>query len=257
MSCSARLPVYILLAGTVFPEYAGTVIFLLYLTGIVLAILISLVFKKTIFRKSEAPFVMELPPYRMPTMKVIIRHMWEKGKQYLSKMGGVILVAVILIWALGYFPAGSSATPEQRLEQSYIARIGKTIQPVIEPLGFDWRMGVSLITGAAAKEVVVSTMGVLFGHDTSTDHNGPVTFEEKLRQSVHQGGSRSGEPLFTPLASASFLLFILIYMPCVAVIATVNRESGSWKWALFLMFYTTVLAWLLSFTLFQVGSLIL
>jgi ferrous iron transport protein B len=164
MSCSARLPVYILITGAVFPDHAGNVIFILYLTGIVLAVLISLIFKKLIFKSNEAPFVMELPPYRMPTLRVITRHIWEKGKQYLNKMGGIILIAVVLIWALEYFPGGASVPPAQRLEQSYIARIGKTIEPLIAPLGFDWRMGISLITGAAAKEVVVSTMGVLFGH---------------------------------------------------------------------------------------------
>lgn len=256
MSCSARLPVYILIAGAVFPDQAGNVIFGLYLTGVLLAILISLVFKKTLFKSSEAPFVMELPPYRMPTIQVVFIHLWDKGRQYLSKMGGIILIAVILIWALEYFPGGSSATEEQRLEQSYISRIGKTIEPVLEPLGFDWRMGISLLTGAAAKEVVVSTMGVLFGtgiEDPETDA-GPLTRE--LQSATFQHGPRQGEKLFTPLVGISYLLFILIYMPCVAVVATVSRESGSWKWALFLIGYTTVLAWLLSFAVYQIGSLI-
>ena len=168
MSCSARLPVYILVTGAVFPDHAGTAIFLLYITGIILAVLVSLVFKKTLFKSKEAPFVLELPPYRVPTLKVSVRHMWEKGQQYLRKMGGVILLAVILIWALEYFPGGMDTPPDERLEQSYIARIGRFVEPVIEPLGFDWRMGVSLMTGAAAKEVVVSTMGVLF--DSGKEH---------------------------------------------------------------------------------------
>jgi ferrous iron transport protein B len=257
MSCSARLPVYILIAGSIFPKYAGSVIFGLYITGIILAILISLVFKRTLFKSKEAPFVMELPPYRMPTFQVIMRHMWEKGKQYLSKMGGVILVAVILIWALEYFPGGHTMSPEERLQNSYISKIGKTIEPVIAPLGFDWRMGVSLITGAAAKEVVVSTMGVLFGSNHYHEKGKPSTLGIQLQQATHQDGPRMGQTLFTPLAGISYLLFILIYMPCVAVVATVNRESGSWKWALFLITYTTVLAWVLSFAVFQIGSLIL
>ena len=167
MSCSARLPVYILIAGAIFPKYAGSVIFSLYITGIALAVLMAMIFKRTLFRQKEAPFVMELPPYRVPTVKVIFRHMWDKGQQYLKKMGGVILIAVILIWALEYFPGGGKTSNQtERLEGSYIAKIGKTIEPVIKPLGFDWKMGVSLITGAAAKEVVVSTMGVLYdsGH---------------------------------------------------------------------------------------------
>lgn len=252
MSCSARLPVYILIAGAVFPDHAGTVIFLLYLTGIFLAIVISLIFKKTLFKSKEAPFVLELPPYRIPTLKVASRHMWEKGQQYLKKMGGVILIAVILIWALEYFPAGGNATPEERIEKSYIARIGRVVEPVIEPLGFDWRMGVSLITGAAAKEVVVSTMGVLF---ESEKENPKQQLKDAIRQSTYPSGPKADQKIFTPLAGASYLLFILIYMPCVAVIAAVSKESGSWKWALFLMVYTTTLAWILSFAVFQIGTL--
>ena len=257
MSCSARLPVYILVTGALFPNYAGSVIFGLYLTGVVLAILVSLIFKKTLFKSQEAPFVMELPPYRMPTMRVIIRHMWEKGQQYLRKMGGVILIAVILIWALEYFPAGNTASPRERLQNSYIGKIGKFIEPVIAPLGFDWRMGVSLITGAAAKEVVVSTMGVLYSSPHYHETGAPQNLTTTLQNETYLTGSRTGKKIFSPLAGISFLLFILVYMPCVAVIATVNRESGSWKWALFLILYTTSLAWLLSFTVFQVGSLIL
>ncbi|MEI7663387.1 MAG: ferrous iron transport protein B [Bacteroidota bacterium] len=256
MSCSARLPVYILISGAIFPGHAGTVIFGLYMTGIILAVLISLVFKRTLFKSKEAPFVMELPPYRMPTFRVIMRHMWEKGRQYLQKMGGVILIAVVLIWALEYFPAGSNATPEARLQSSYIGMVGKSIEPVIAPLGFDWRMGVSLITGAAAKEVVVSTMGVLFGSSHYHQKEVPVTLGTRLQQATYHDGPRMGTKLFTPLAGISFLLFILIYMPCVAVVATVNRESGSRKWALFLITYTTILAWILSFAVFQLGSLI-
>ena len=257
MSCSARLPVYILIAGAVFPEHAGSVIFGLYITGIILAMLISIIFKKTLFKSKEAPFVMELPPYRMPTLRVIAMHVWEKGRQYLSKMGGVILIAVILIWALEYFPEGSSVTPDQRLEKSYIAKIGKAIEPVISPLGFDWRMGVSLITGAAAKEVVVSTMGVLFGSSYDDNTVKPSSLGVKLQAATYQHETATGKKLFTPLVGISFLLFILIYMPCVAVVATVNRESGSWKWSLFLISYTTVLAWLVSFAVFQIGSLMM
>jgi ferrous iron transport protein B len=256
MSCSARLPVYILIAGAIFPDHAGSVIFGLYITGIVLAILISLVFKRFLFKSQEAPFVMELPPYRMPTHSVILSHMWEKGKQYLSKMGGIILIAVILIWTLEYFPGGNKLSPDERLQNSYIAQIGRAIEPAIAPLGFDWRMGVSLITGAAAKEVVVSTMGVLFGSNHYHERRNAKPLGVQLQQATYQNGPREGQKLFTPVAGISFLLFILIYMPCIAVVATVNRESGSWKWALFLITYTTALAWLLSFTVFQIGSLI-
>ncbi len=256
MSCSARLPVYILITGAIFPRYAGTVIFGLYLTGILMAILVSILFKKTLFKSKDAPFVMELPPYRMPTLRVILRHMWEKGEHYLKKMGGVILIAVILIWALEYFPRGHAGiSQEERLENSYIGKFGQAIEPVIHPLGFDWRMGVSLITGTAAKEVVVSTMGVLYGTSQSHEKDKKANLSAILQSERYQEGSRVGEKVFTPLAGISFLLFILIYMPCVAVVATVKKESGNWKWALFLISYTTALAWMLSFSVYQIGSM--
>jgi len=256
MSCSARLPVYILITGAIFPRYAGTVIFGLYLTGIFLAILVSILFKKTLFKSKEAPFVMELPPYRMPTFRVIIHHMWEKGEHYLKKMGGVILIAVILIWALEYFPRGNAGiSQEERLKNSYIGKFGQAIEPVIHPLGFDWRMGVSLITGTAAKEVVVSTMGVLYGTSQSHEKDKKANLSAILQSEQYQEGSRVGQKVFTPLAGISFLLFILIYMPCVAVVATVKKESGNWKWALFLISYTTALAWMLSFIVYQIGGL--
>ena len=256
MSCSARLPVYILVTGAIFPRYAGSVIFGLYLTGIILSIIISILFKKTLFKSKEAPFVMELPPYRMPTIKVLIRHMWEKGEHYLRKMGGVILIAVILIWALEYFPRVKAGVgQDEQLKNSYIGKFGQSIEPVIYPLGFDWRMGVSLITGTAAKEVVVSTMGVLYGINQNHEHDKKVNLPSILQNEKYKEGSRTGQKIFSPLAGISFLLFILIYMPCVAVVAAVKKESGSWKWALFLITYTTVLAWLLSFSVYQIGML--
>ncbi len=257
MSCSARLPVYLLITGAIFQKHAGTVIFVVYMTGIILAVIISMIFKKFFFKNKEAPFVMELPPYRMPTVRVIARHMWEKARQYLKKMGGVILIAVIIIWALEYFPGGSGMGRAERLQQSYIGKIGKVIEPVIEPLGFDWRMGVSLITGAAAKEVVVSTMGVLYSTPSADDFNPKADLTARLQSATYESGNRKGQKVFTPLAGFSYIIFILIYMPCIAVIATVRRESGQWKWALFLMLYTTALAWSLSFIVYQLGSLIL
>lgn len=257
MSCSARLPVYLLITGAIFPKHAGTVIFMVYITGIVLAVMASLIFKKFIFKNKEAPFVMELPPYRRPTLRVILRHMWEKAQQYLKKMGGIILLAVIIIWALEYFPGGSKMSQSERLQHSYIGKIGKVIEPVIAPLGFDWRMGVSLITGAAAKEVVVSTMGVLFAAPSADELNPGTNLTAQLQSATYESGRLKGKKVFTPLVGFSYILFILIYMPCIAVIATVKRESGHWKWALFLMLYTTALAWSLSFIVYQIGSLIL
>ena len=293
MSCSARLPVYVLIAGAIFPERAGHVIFLLYMVGVAFSLLISMLFKKTLFRHKDAPFVMELPIYRNPGFRMILRHMWNKGVHYLKKMGGVILIASVVIWVLGYFPRYTAysedfnrlieeeeqtlmslqpsgnpsdvAASEERVaalyqqrnserqENSYIGRIGIAIEPVIRPLGFDWKMGISLVTGFAAKEVVVSTMGVLYQaeHETET-----VSLQSKIREQVYLEGPRAGEPVFTPLAGFSFLIFVLFYLPCVAVITAVGKESGSWKWAGFVLFYTTAIAWVASFLVYQVGSLL-
>jgi ferrous iron transport protein B len=283
MSCSARLPVYVLVAGAIFPERAGSVIFMLYLTGVVFSLFMSILFKKTLFRNREAPFVMELPIYRNPGIRVILRHMWIKGAHYLKKMGGVILLASLVIWALGYFPrnveysrdygqlialeeqknTAQSAVQASLLAQqmeaerqnhSCIGRMGKALEPVIRPLGFDWKMGISLLTGFAAKEIVVSTMGVLYHADPGSDE-GTASLQDRIRTQVYTDGPRAGTRVFTPLSGISFLLFVLFYLPCVAVIATVGRESGSWKWAAFVLFYTTAIAWTASFAVYQLGSL--
>ena len=283
MSCSARLPVYVLIAGAIFPARAGNVIFMLYMTGVAFSMLMSIVFKKTFFKNSEAPFVMELPVYRNPGIRVILRHMWHKGAHYLKKMGGVILLASLVIWALGYFPRSVEYTKDyqeliaiekqkgtvqsesqallltqqmesERQQNSWIGRLGKAIEPVIRPLGFDWRMGISLVTGFAAKEIVVSTMGVLYEADTNTGDL-TVSLQKRLREQVYTAGPRVGQKVFTPLTGISFLLFVLFYLPCMAVIAAVGRESGSWKWAAFVLFYTTAIAWTASFVVYQAGSL--
>ncbi|MDF1575199.1 MAG: ferrous iron transport protein B [Bacteroidales bacterium] len=283
MSCSARLPVYVLVAGAIFPAKAGNVIFMLYILGVVFSMLMSILFKKTLFKNSEAPFVMELPMYRNPGIRVIMRHMWRKGSHYLKKMGGVILVASLVIWVLGYFPrgveysrdyehlinlekqAGSGQSASQimlltrqmeseRQQNSYIGRIGMAVEPLIRPLGFDWKMGISLVTGFAAKEIVVSTMGVLYQADPGGEE-GTASLQDRISKEVYSEGPKAGSRVFTPLASISFLLFVLFYLPCVAVIATVGRESGSWKWAAFVLFYTTAIAWTASFAVYQLGSL--
>ncbi len=296
MSCSARLPVYLLLIGAVFPEFRGTMLFFLYFTGIFLAVLVAMIFNKFVFKEDDVPFVMELPPYRLPTLKSITKHMWYKGVQYLQKMGGVILVASILIWALGYFPrnevqhkgsirdeslpelssvelepaeisgtgpaegslstamevSGADSTGQHR---SYIYMLGNFIEPAIRPLGFDWKMGVALITGIAAKEVVVSTMGVLYHAETDVQTTS-LTLSEKIKDETYNSGLNEGEKVFTPLTTLSFLLFVLIYFPCVAVVAAISKETGSWKWAAFAVFYTTGLAYLVSFMVYQAGSLL-
>lgn len=277
MSCSARLPVYLLLIGAIFPKYQGTLLFLLYFIGILLAIIAALVFKRLIFKTQGTPFVMELPPYRMPTPRSTLKHMWQKGSQYLKKMGGVILVASIIIWALGYFPKSTTAMPitdESQsgltsndlnslrtreseaiaLENSYIGRIGKAIEPILQPLGFDWKMGVSLISGVAAKEIVISTLGVLLhSEDSGTLNESNLT--NKIQNERYTSGHNKGKLVFTPLATISFLLFILIYFPCVAVFAAVRKESGSIWWAIFTIFYTTTLAYIISLIVYQLGSL--
>jgi len=275
MSCSARYPVFVLLISAFFVNFKGTILFLLYLVGIAMAALVAFLLKNTLFKAREIPFVMELPPYRMPTIKAIAKHTWFKGLMYLRKMGTVILVASIIIWALGYFPRNNARIAEHKAmisqaetesqvhelinamnreqqEQSFIGRIGRFIEPVIQPLGFDWRMGVSLVAGSAAKEVVVSTMGVLYQTDDSAGVTGLI---EKLQNQVYLSGPRKGEPVYSPLVAFAFMIFILIYFPCIAVIAAIKKESGRWKWPAFLAIYTTALAWISAFAVYQIGNL--
>jgi len=248
MSCSAKLPVYILIAGAIFPAHAGNVIFGLYLFGILLSVLVAIVLKNTVFRKQVSPFVMELPPYRVPTSRAILKHMWFKGQLYLRKMGGIILVASILIWALGYFPR-TDGTKSEQLENSFIGIIGQTVEPVIKPLGFDWKMGIALITGTVAKEIVVSTLGVLYQDNEESD-----LLAKKIQTVKHKEGPRINQKIYSPPAALAFLLFVLIYIPCIASLAAIKKESGSWKWAILMATYTTSLAWIISFAVFQIGS---
>lgn len=250
MSCSARLPVYILLVAAFFPKNQGLVLMSIYFIGIVVAILTALLMKKTLFKNSSVPFVMELPPYRMPTIRNILIHMWEKTGQYLRKMGTIILMASILIWALGYFPLEreSGVNSSRHLEQSYIGKIGHFIEPGLEPLGFDWKMGVSIVTGLAAKEIVVSSMGILYHVPDAEDNN------QGLAESLKSQLDSQGNHIFSPLVAYGFMLFILIYFPCMAVIAAIKKEAG-WKWALFTIFYTTGIAWIVSFCVYQIGSM--
>lgn len=283
MSCSARLPVYVLIISAFFPKKPGTILFLIYLIGIALAAIVAIIFKKTLFKTDEVPFVMELPPYRIPTIKSTIRHMWHKGAQYLKKMGGVILVASIFVWALGYYPRdikysqnydqkieelkqeGKSNHQEQvneliqqkkkeKHEKSYIGRIGHFIEPVMQPLGFDWRMSVSILSGVAAKEIVVSTMGILFQASKETGDEVEV-LSTRLQDAEYESGPKKGQQVFSPLIAFCFMLFILIYFPCIATIVAIKKEAGNWKWAVFAMVYSTSLAWVISFVVYQVGNL--
>ena len=255
MSCSARLPVYILLISAFFTHHHGLVLTSIYAVGILLGVLTALVLNKTSFRKKDAPFVMELPPYRMPTLRNTIIHMWSKSVQYLKKMGTIILLASIIVWALGYFPreVNSSNNSSTQLENSYIGRLGHFIEPVIHPLGYDWKIGVSLLSGLAAKEIVVSTMGVLYQSDAETVGTS-ASLQTKLQEQEFTGGPRIGQKVFTPLVAYSLMLFILIYFPCVAAVAAIRKESN-WKWAVFSVFYSTALAWIVAFLVYNVGSM--
>lgn len=245
MSCSARFPIYLVMIGAFFPENRGLVLLSIYSVGIFLAILLARLFSAFLVKGEDTPFVMELPPYRLPTSKSVIRHTWEKGRQYLRKMGGIILVASIIVWFLSYFPRyEGNATDEttariEQQENSYIGRIGKGMEPIIQPLGFDWQMGVGIVAGLGAKEVVASTLGVLYAGEDSEDVN------------------LSGRIPTTPLVAYGYMLFVLIYFPCVATLAAIKQESGAWKWALFSATYSTALAWFVAFLVYQIGSRIL
>ena len=272
ISCSARLPLYVLLAGVFFGKNAGNVIFAVYLTGIALAIFIGQIFRKTLFKGEGAPFVMELPPYRMPLLKSVIIHMWEKGSIFLQKVGGIILAASIIIWFISAFPRNIEYSKDyskiiatikmqhdshiaaqldaiaveqknEKLAKSYAGRMGKFIEPVIRPLGFDWKGGIALITGVAAKEIVVSTFGVLYQTGTQEDEK-----SAGLREAVKKN--------MKPLSALAFMFFTLIYIPCLGALGAMYRELGSLKWTLFAVGYSLSLAWVVAFIIFQGGTLL-
>ena len=231
MSCSARLPVYIIIISAFFPKNSALILFSMYLIGIMFSIIMAKLLSRFVVKGESTPFVMELPPYRMPSMKSVWRHTWEKGKQYLKKMGTTILVASIAVWALSYFPHHDELSEEQQMEISYIGQIGKFVEPIIQPCGLAWKEGVALVTGVGAKEIVASTMSVLYHGDITT----------------------SG---MTPLAAFSFMVFVLLYFPCIPTCIGIKHESGKWKWAGFTALYTTLLAWLASMVIYQVGSIL-
>jgi ferrous iron transport protein B len=279
MSCSARLPVYVLFITAFFPENPALILASLYFTGILIAFLTAQLLNRTFFRNKETPFVLELPPYRMPTLKNIMIHMWDKAQQYLRKIGGVILIGVIIIWALGYFPQENHIDSAKisvqknmvvnqeyttdsvhlqlvykqslRLQSSYLGRLGRFVEPAMSPLGFDWKMSISLLAGLPAKEIIVSTMGVLY----SVDENNPnIGLSSKLKQEKFISGKRAGQNVFSIPVALSFLAFVLIYFPCIGVIATIKNESGKLKWAIFTVVYTTVVAWMISFIVFKAAT---
>ncbi|WP_291529253.1 ferrous iron transport protein B [Bacteroides sp. UBA939] len=239
MSCSARLPIYLLLVGAFFPNNGSMIMLLIYVIGILLAVLMARLFSRFLVKGDDTPFVMELPPYRLPTAKAIFRHTWEKGAQYLRKMGGIIMIASIVIWALGYYPNHDAyETMAQQQENSYIGQIGKAIEPVLKPLGFDWKLGIGLLSGVGAKELVVSTLGVLYTNNADAD---AASLAERI-------------PI-TPLVAFCYMVFVLLYFPCIATFVAIRQESGSWKWAMFTAIYTTLLAWVMTFAIYRIGGL--
>lgn len=268
MSCSARLPIYVMITGSFFAlKYRSLAMLSLYVIGVLMAIVMSRLFSAFVVKGEDTPFVMELPPYRFPTWKAIGRHTWEKGKQYLKKMGGIILVASIIVWALGYFPHTDdpSVSNQQQQEQSYIGRVGHAVEPVFRPMGFNWKLDVGLLAGVGAKEIVASTMGVLYSNDDSfkddsnfsSESGKYVKLHELITQDVaqlHGISYEKAQPIAT-LTAFCFLLFVLLYFPCIATIAAIKGETGSWRWALFAAGYTTALAWVVSAVVFQIGCL--
>ncbi len=252
MSCSARLPVFLLLAGTFFPHHAGVVLFGLYIFGCVMAFVTARVLRRFLFGQDETPFVMELPPYRVPTLRATLRHMWERSEQYLKKIGGLILVAAVVIWFLSYYPrtesnidatTGSDVTVQMvQSEGSYLGRIGKACEPVMKPLGLDWKASVAMLWGAAAKEIVVSTLGVLYSVEDA-DHDS-ATLSEKLVTSRN----------YTPAAALAMMIFVMLYFPCVATIAAIAHEAGGWRWAAFSVVYNTLVAWFMAWAVYHLAT---
>lgn len=255
MSCSARLPIYVLLIGTFFPSHAAVVFMGLYVIGLIVAVITAKLLRRFLFKTDETPFVMELPPYRMPTMKASLRHTWAKGVQYLKKMGGTILVASILVWALNYFPvydevetSNINNQPETSQQDSYLEMMGKAINPVMEPIGFHWRATVAALAGVPAKEIVVSTLGVLYTNDEAVS-------DTRLSHRLTSPDPSTGKPDFTPAAALSFMIFILLYCPCIATVTAISRESGSWKWGIFSIVYNSVVAWIIAFAAYHIALL--
>ena len=271
MSCAGRMPVYILIAGAFFPRNAGLVLLGLYALGIILAVLAAKVMSR-FFKDDDLPFVMELPPYRVPTAKSVFRHTWEKGKQYLQKMSGIILVCSVVIWFLGYFPNHDAYdSVQEQQEHSFIGYIGKAMEPALEPLGFDWRMGVGIVAGVGAKELVVSTLGVMYADEqpvgelsTWIEPQTPPAAEADNVSSSAVADTGAETRLqkalvrsVTPAGALAYMVFILLYFPCIATFIAIKNEAGGWKWAIITAVYTILLAWLAAFITFNLANLVI
>ena len=259
MSCAGRMPVYILIAGAFFPKNAGLVLLGLYALGILLAIVAAKIMS-AFFKEDDLPFVMELPPYRIPTAKSIFRHTWEKGRQYLQKMSGIILVCSMIIWFLGYFPNHNAYdTVQEQQEHSFFGYIGKAMEPVLKPLGFDWKMGVGIVSGVAAKELVVSTLGVMYADDqpvtVAPESVGDSSLEEASESIAETRLQKALVKSVTPAGALAYMVFILLYFPCIATFIAIKQEGGGWKWAILTAVYTIILAWVAAFITFNIASL--
>ena len=260
MSCAGRMPVYILIAGAFFPKHAGLVLLGMYALGILVAIVAAKIFSH-FFKEDDLPFVMELPPYRVPTAKSIFRHTWEKGKQYLQKMSGIILICSMVIWFLGYFPNHHKyETAQQQQEHSFIGYVGKAMEPALKPLGFDWKMGVGIVSGVGAKELVVSTLGVMYADDEPLQETAAVSSgsaDEANHNSEETRLQRALLKAVTPAGALAYMVFILLYFPCIATFVAIRNEAGGWKWAILTAVYTIILAWIMAFITYNLASLFL
>jgi ferrous iron transport protein B len=261
MSCSARVPIYVLLVGAFFPDHAAIAFMGFYVLGIIIALITARLLRRFLFKKDETPFVMELPPYRLPTLKSSLHHMWNKGEQYLRKMGGVILVAAIIVWVLNYFPRHSepAIADAQQTEivddtsvnsntDSFLEMAGKVVNPIMEPLGFHWRATVAVLAGIPAKEIIVSTLGVLYANDENVS-------DASLGERLAAPNTVTGKPDFNWASALSFLVFILLYCPCIATLTAIVRETGSWKYGAFSVIYNTIVAWIGSFVVYHIALL--
>jgi ferrous iron transport protein B len=260
MSCGARLPIYALLISAFFaPAVAGNVLFSIYIIGVLLAILLAKIMRQYLFRGESLHFVMELPPYHKPMLRSLLIHTWERVKLYLRKAGTVILAFAIVFWLLCNMPGALKYSYEElnripqreRLANSFVGTFGKSIEPIMQPLGFDWKIGVALSVGVGAKELVISSMGTLYGLGEGQEASESLL--KSLRQDINP---KTGRKLFNPLVAYVLMIFILLYSPCLPALAMIRSETRSWRWPLIAMLYLTSLAWIVSFIVYRIGLLL-
>ncbi|MBI5216689.1 MAG: ferrous iron transport protein B [Ignavibacteriae bacterium] len=260
MSCSARLPVYTLLIAAFIPKQTvlgifslpGLTLVSMYLLGVVMALSVAWLFKKTLLKGKSSPFIMELPPYKVPSLKNILIQMWERAWHFLQRAGTIILGVSIILWFLATYPKTEYGTPTERLEKSFAGQAGHLIEPLIKPLGFDWKIGVGIVTSLLQREVFVSTMGTLYNVNTSDDSE-TVSLQTRMQNDTNP---ETGLPTFTALTAICVMVYYVLAMQCFSTIAVVRRESGSWKWATLQFGYMTALAYVVTFIVYRIGLLI-